>query len=232
VRADRAAPADMDSQIVSRKENGGMKKAMRMWIGLACAVVLLLCVCAVCPATTTGDQPDAANARPAAGAPAGWSPYLAGALMGVLSWVTFLTAGKALGASTSFVTAAGMIGKQCCPKCVEENEYLQKHPPAADWQFMLVIGIFIGALASALIYGDFTFAFIPEFWRYRFGLWPWSRWATAFFGGVIIMFGARWAGGCTSGHGISGSLQLSLSGWIAAACFFAGGIATANLLYG
>jgi uncharacterized membrane protein YedE/YeeE len=45
-------------------------------------------------------------------------------------------------------------------------------------------------------------------------------------------FGARWAGGCTSGHGISGVLQLAVSGLISAACFFAGGIATAFLLYG
>jgi uncharacterized membrane protein YedE/YeeE len=44
--------------------------------------------------------------------------------------------------------------------------------------------------------------------------------------------GARWAGGCTSGHGISGTLQLSLASWVAAICFFAGGILAAGLMYG
>jgi uncharacterized membrane protein YedE/YeeE len=44
-------------------------------------------------------------------------------------------------------------------------------------------------------------------------------------------FGARWAGGCTSGHGISGGLQLALSGWVAVMTFFASGIATAMLIF-
>jgi hypothetical protein len=43
--------------------------------------------------------------------------------------------------------------------------------------------------------------------------------------------GARWAGGCTSGHGISGTLQLAVSSWLAVLCFFAGGVATAMILY-
>jgi len=44
--------------------------------------------------------------------------------------------------------------------------------------------------------------------------------------------GARWADGCTSGHGISGTLQLSLASWIAVICFFAAGIIAAGLIYG
>ena len=43
--------------------------------------------------------------------------------------------------------------------------------------------------------------------------------------------GARWGSGCTSGHGISGTAQLAVSGWIAAVCFFAGGILTAVLIF-
>jgi hypothetical protein len=43
--------------------------------------------------------------------------------------------------------------------------------------------------------------------------------------------GARWANGCTSGHGISGTLQLAVSSWLAAVCFFIGGIATAQLIF-
>jgi uncharacterized protein len=51
-------------------------------------------------------------------------------------------------------------------------------------------------------------------------------------GGILLGLGARWAGGCTSGHGISGTLQLSVASWVAAACFFAGGILVAGLIYG
>ena len=46
-----------------------------------------------------------------------------------------------------------------------------------------------------------------------------------------MAFGARMAGGCTSGHGISGTLQLSVGSWIAVVCFFVGGIATALLMF-
>ena len=46
-----------------------------------------------------------------------------------------------------------------------------------------------------------------------------------------MVYGARLAGGCTSGHGISGTLQLAVSSWIAVICFFVGGIVTALLLY-
>jgi len=50
-------------------------------------------------------------------------------------------------------------------------------------------------------------------------------------GGVILGMGARWAGGCTSGHGISGTLQLAVSSWLAVICFFIGGIVTAMVIY-
>lgn len=54
----------------------------------------------------------------------------------------------------------------------------------------------------------------------------------AFLGGVILMFGARLAGGCTSGHGISASLQLTLPGWVFFASVFVSGILTALMLFG
>ena len=51
-------------------------------------------------------------------------------------------------------------------------------------------------------------------------------------GSIIIMYGARLADGCTSGHGISGCLQLAVSGWLFFIVMFASGILTAKLLYG
>jgi uncharacterized membrane protein YedE/YeeE len=43
-------------------------------------------------------------------------------------------------------------------------------------------------------------------------------------GGSLLVFGARLAGGCTSGHGISGMSQLSISSFITVAAMFGGGI--------
>ncbi len=60
---------------------------------------------------------------------------------------------------------------------------------------------------------------------------PFARWIVAFIGGIVMGIGARWANGCTSGHGISGTLQLAVSSWLAAICFFIGGIVTAILIY-
>jgi len=51
-------------------------------------------------------------------------------------------------------------------------------------------------------------------------------------GGMVMLFGARMAGGCTSGHGISGSLQLAASSWTFFMVMFASGVATAWLLFG
>jgi uncharacterized membrane protein YedE/YeeE len=55
--------------------------------------------------------------------------------------------------------------------------------------------------------------------------------AVGFLGGGLMAFGARMAGGCTSGHGISGAMQLSVGSWVALLGFFVGGVATAMLLF-
>ena len=68
-------------------------------------------------------------------------------------------------------------------------------------------------------------------WAERFGESVWLRLSVGFLGGGLMAFGARMAGGCTSGHGISGAMQLSVGSWIALLGFFVGGIATAMLLF-
>jgi hypothetical protein len=124
-----------------------------------------------------------------------WSPYLVGSLIGMLSWFTFLSAGKPLGVSTSFVRTAGMIEKAFIPDHVKRNAYFQEARPEIDWQWMLVVGIFIGAFLSALISRDFFINAVPRLWETRFGPSIWFRWSMAFMGGVVLMFGARLAGG-------------------------------------
>jgi uncharacterized protein len=53
----------------------------------------------------------------------------------------------------------------------------------------------------------------------------------ALLGGIILGFGARWSDGCTSGHGISGTLQLAVSSWIFSVCLFVGGILAAQIIF-
>lgn len=160
-----------------------------------------------------------------------WSPYLIGSLIGLLSWITFVISDKPIGCSTAFTRTGGMIERLFRGQKVEERPYYKKFAPAVDWGWMLVLGVVIGSFLSACLSGQFAWLWVPDFWVEAIGNGRFGRWLIALAGGVVMGFGARWAGGCTSGHGISGTLQLALSSWLAAACFFAGGIASAMLIF-
>lgn len=161
-----------------------------------------------------------------------WSPYLVGALLGVLSWLTFYFSDKPIGASSFYATLAGMIGKLFAKKHTESLAYYKTNPPVVNWEFAFVIAAVGGAFLAALSGGEITGQWLPPMWEARFGEGTVGlRAAVAIFGGILMAFGARLAGGCTSGHGISGTLQLSVGSWIAVACFFIGGIAVAMLLF-
>lgn len=160
-----------------------------------------------------------------------WSPYVVGLGIGVLSWLTFLLSDKPVGCSTAFTRSAGLLERAARGARVDEKPYYQQFKPHIDWEWMLVLGVLFGALTSALLSGQFQLVWVPAKWAAAAGGSGVVRWLVALFGGICIGFGARWAGGCTSGHGISGTLQLAVSGWIAAAGFFVGGIATAMLLF-
>ena len=160
-----------------------------------------------------------------------WSPYVVGAGIGVLSWITWLISNEPIGCSTSFSRIAGMIEKLFRGKKYEKKLYYQEVKPEIDWQMMLVIGVVIGALISSLLSGDFCLQWIPSVWSLTFGDNMVLRLAAGFAGGILLGFGSRWADGCTSGHGISGTMQLAVSSWISAICFFIGGILMAQLLF-
>lgn len=168
---------------------------------------------------------------PGATGPA-WSPYLVGVLIGVLSMFTFYFSAKPLGASTAFANVAGLIGRLIAPRHTDSlHFYADKKAPKFDWQVALVIGVIVGAFLAAWSGGEITGRWLPPMWAERFGESVWLRMAVGFLGGGLMAFGARMAGGCTSGHGISGAMQLSVGSWIALLGFFVGGIATAMLLF-
>jgi len=160
-----------------------------------------------------------------------WSPYLVGAGIGVLNILAFLLSEKPIGCSTAYSRTSGMIKRAVRGPKVSEKAYYRKFEPAVDWEVMLVAGIVIGAFLSASMSGEFRLETVPPLWADRFGPDPFLRIAAAFVGGVLLGLGARWAGGCTSGHGISGTAQLAASSWLAVICFFIGGVATAMLLF-
>ncbi len=161
-----------------------------------------------------------------------WPPYVAGALIGVLSWFAFLTADRPIGASTAIARTAGMLERVVTPAHVANNAYFSKFPPLVDWEWMLVLGMAIGAFLSSRLSGEKPAGNLQPLWSARFGTSRRKRYAAALAGGAVMMFGARLAGGCTSGHGISGSLQLAVSGWLFFGALFISGVLTAAVLYG
>lgn len=162
----------------------------------------------------------------------GWNPYVAGALSGFVSIFSVWLVGKYLGASTTFVRTSGMIEQLFASEKVAKMEYFMREIPMIDWQWMVVIGIMIGAFIAAVTSGSFRLQALPDMWRNEFGPRISRRAGVAFIGGIIAMFGARLADGCPSGHGLSGSLQLAVSGYIALICFFLGGVVMARIIYG
>ena len=163
-----------------------------------------------------------------------WSPYAVGAGIGILSWVTFALMGKALGTSTTMVNTAGMLESAVAPEHVQSTSYFMKYfekGPPIDWQFALVVMLIVGALIARLLTGEKRTEHVPSLWQARFGPSRVKRYAGAFIGGAILLFGARLAGGCTSGHGISGSLQLAVSSWIFFISMFGAGVGAAMLIY-
>ena len=125
----------------------------------------------------------------------GWSPYISGALSGVVLVLSVLIAGKYFGASTTFVSMSGLIEKIFSPEHVKSLTYFQSKVPKIDWQFMFVVGVLIGAFISAISSNSFSLIAVPPMWKKRFGVNTKKRAIIAFFGGGIAMFGARLAGG-------------------------------------
>lgn len=161
-----------------------------------------------------------------------WSPYAAGILIGLLQIPAFLIIETALGASSSYVTVGGFLASWIDPSILQ-IDYVARHLSASTknwWQVALVGGIAIGAFVSMKLSGARRDAVSPIWARALGSASPGRRYGVAFLGGFLMLFGARLADGCTSGHGISGLAQLSVGSTIAVAAMFAGGIATAIVL--
>lgn len=166
-----------------------------------------------------------------------WNPYIAGALVGVLALASVLITtvvldkGYYLGASTTFVRASGLLEQVVHAESVAGNAYYQSKKVKVDWQMLFVVGIFVGAFISSRLGDTQRSEGVPPIWSERFGQSRIVRAIGAFIGGVILIFGARMAGGCPSGHGMSGNMQLSVSSLLALLFFMIGGIVTAQFVY-
>jgi len=160
-----------------------------------------------------------------------WSPYIVGVLLAALSVASFFFFGNMLGSSTTFVRLAGTLLSVFTPGYVHNNHYYASYGPLLSWQTALILGVFIGSYLAGAFHRKSPDQTVPTVWKKNFGPNKKVRYFGAFCGGVIILLGARIAGGCTSGHAISGGMQLAVSGWVFMISLFAVGVPTALLLY-
>ena len=146
---------------------------------------------------------------------------------------------KPLGVSTQFVVTDAAVAHKVAPRFAEENSYLAKYGEKENWGFgygwMLVFGMLVGGGATAALtrsrQPEQDKGSMPELWEAQFGPSHAKRYAASFVGGALLLFGARLAGGCTSGHMISGISQLALSSLIFGVVTFAVAILMAKFLY-
>ena len=179
-------------------------------------------------------------------------PWLRGGMLlgGVFLLAVLLV--KPIGVSTQFVILDGILWDAINPSVVVENPeaksgfssfnaYLDKSggkyaaniANPMNYSFVFVLAMIAGAFISAILRGGVSSAerTMPQLWRNNFGDSATKRYATAFFAGFVVLYGARLAGGCTSGHMMSGMMQTALSGYIFTAGAFAAAVPVAMFMY-
>ncbi len=173
---------------------------------------------------------------------------LGGVLLGLVFFAAVLLV-KPIGVSTQFVILDGIIGDVVNSELVTQTEegytstnaylakskgkYAKSVANPLNYSFVFVLAMMLGAFLSNMAKGGLSAdeRNIPQIWRNSFGETPMKRYAVVFASGFIVLYGARLAGGCTSGHMMSGMMQTSLSGYIFAAGAFAAAVPVAMFMY-
>jgi len=135
------------------------------------------------------------------------------------------TFGRPIGASTAYPYVANVVTGNI------DNAYFQKIAGSGGWQVVFLSGAFLAGLLPALIKKEFQFSFVQERWIQYHGPDKKKRLIWAFVGGFLLIFGARIAGGCASGHILSGAMQLSYGSLLFSMITFIAFFATGHYFY-
>ena len=162
-----------------------------------------------------------------------WTPYLMGAGIGVLSWIVFAVDDDPLGVTAALSAVAGFAAMPFTgAEAVWHNSYWAETVPSLSYGAIFLVGVTLGGFAATVAAQQFRVESVPATWRQRFGSSLPLRFAAVFVGGALEMYGARLAGGCASGHGLSGTLQLALSSWVFTILMFGMAILVGSALFG
>jgi len=172
-----------------------------------------------------------------------WPWYVAGPLVGLTVPALLILGNKNFGISANL--------RHACAACFPSNIPFFKYQWKKEiWNQFFILGIFIGGILAVSFLSDPNPIEINPDLRAELasygittidGMLPSAlfSWENLFtikgfllmvVGGFMIGFGSRYAGGCTSGHAISGLSNLQLPSLIATICFFIGGLIMANVI--
>lgn len=151
-----------------------------------------------------------------------WPFWVAGAAIGVLvvllAWIT----GKGFGVSTSYGSFCSLL---------TSKSFFKRKPFTERWRLWFALGLPLGGLLSVALSGDLHWKMhIGEF-ETLFGDGLAVKAGAMLLGGFLVGYGARWAGGCTSGHAVLGIAQGAKSSLLATVGFMLAGVIVVNLLF-
>jgi hypothetical protein len=154
-------------------------------------------------------------------------PYFGGVVLGIILFLAFLLTGNGLGSSGATSRIDVAIQDAIAPGHVDRTPYLLKMAggdknPLDDWIVPVFFGALLGGFTSGLLHGRLKFETTkgPNISNR-------VRWTFAFLGGMIFLYGARMARGCTSGQALSGGATLAAGSWAIMLSIFASAYALA-----
>lgn len=150
-----------------------------------------------------------------------------GLALGVLDVIVFLkiATNRPIGASTSYPYIADVLSNNVA------NDYFSKIKTPGHWEMIFLLGALLAGFIISLIKKQFKLKLIHSRWQTYKGNSKMKRIVWSFVGGFILIFGARMAGGCTSGHILSGGMQIAFSSLFFSVFVFIGLIITGKLFY-
>ncbi|MCP4754974.1 MAG: YeeE/YedE family protein, partial [Proteobacteria bacterium] len=158
------------------------------------------------------------------------NPYIGGIGIGTILFLSFFLVGKGLGASGALTRLLAFGMDKIAPVHTAGISYFDRYltsstHPLDNWLVYMMIGIVAGGLIAgirgkriktAMLKGDNTTNK--------------RRIVTAFVGGLLVAFGARLAGGCTSGLALTGASIQAVAGWVFFMSVFAAGLFVAYFI--
>jgi len=172
-----------------------------------------------------------------------WAWYVAGPIIGLTVPLLLLTGNKLLGISSTM--------RQICAICLPANiPFLKYNWKNQSWNLFFAAGLLIGGLIGGVALqpvepmplsaatieslNALGIAKQPGILPVEIFSWAnlltWQHLLIVVGGGFLVGFGTRYAGGCTSGHGIAGLSTMQWPSLVAVILFFASGIFTANFI--